>query len=100
LLKKPLFTIALGAITAEVIEGVIQVLETIRKGEYKIAIIANADSVGARKVIAACGLRDYFDAIIISEEVGAQKPCERDIRGCIGQTQGQSRKHDYGWQQD
>jgi HAD superfamily hydrolase (TIGR01662 family) len=71
------------AITAEVIEGVIEVLETIRKGEYKIAIIANADSVGARKVIAACGLRDYFDAIIISEEVGAQKPAREIFEAAL-----------------
>ena len=62
------------AITAKVVEGVVKVLETIRKGGYKVALIANGDSIGARNVIAACGLEDYFDAIVISEEVGAQKP--------------------------
>ena len=62
------------AITAEVVEGVFEVLKSIRKGRYKIAIIANGDSVGARNIIASCGLEDYFDAIVISEEVGIEKP--------------------------
>jgi len=62
------------AITAEVIEGAFEVLETIRKGGYKIAMIANGDRVGARNVINTCGLKDYFDAMVISEEVGIEKP--------------------------
>ena len=62
------------AITAEVVEGVFEVLESIRKGGYKTAVIANGDSVDARNIIASCGLEDYFDAIVISEEVGIEKP--------------------------
>jgi len=62
------------AITAKVVEGVVEVLETIRKGGYKIAVIANVDSIDARNVIASCGLEHYFDAIVISEEVGIEKP--------------------------
>lgn len=62
------------AITAEAADHAFEVLETIRRGGYKIAVIANADSVDARNVIASCGLADYFDAIVISEELGIEKP--------------------------
>ncbi len=63
------------ATTAHVIHGTLEVLTAIRKGGYKVAMIANGDSAGARNIIKATGLQDYFDAIIISEEVGIEKPC-------------------------
>ena len=63
------------AITADVIEGAFEALGAIRKQGYKIAIIANGDSEDSRNIIKASGLQDYFDAIIISEEVGIEKPC-------------------------
>ncbi len=62
------------AITARIIEGVFEILETMRKDGYRIAMIANGDSAGARNIIAACGLEDYFDVVVISEEVGIEKP--------------------------
>jgi FMN phosphatase YigB (HAD superfamily) len=62
------------AITARVIEGVFEVLETMRKDGYRTAMIANGDSAGARNIIATCGLEDYLDVIVISEEVGIEKP--------------------------
>ena len=63
------------AITAHVTEGVFEVLEAIRKEGYRIGMIANGDSAGARNIIEASGLQDYFDVIVISEEVGIEKPC-------------------------
>jgi len=65
------------AITAHVIEGVFEVLEAIRKEGYRIGMIANGDSAGARNIIEATGLQDYFDVIVISEEVGIEKPYQR-----------------------
>ena len=65
------------AITARVIEGVFDILETMRKDRYRIGMIANGDSTGARNIINSTGLQDYFDAIIISEEVGIEKPDKR-----------------------
>ena len=62
------------AITAKVIEGVFEVLEAMRKDGYRTAMIANANSADARNIIATCGLEDYFDVIVISEEVGIEKP--------------------------
>ena len=65
------------AVNAKVIEGAFDVLETVRKDGYRIAMIANGDSAGARNIIGTCGLEDYFDVIIISEEVGIEKPDKR-----------------------
>ncbi|GAI52481.1 unnamed protein product, partial [marine sediment metagenome] len=57
-----------------VIEGVFETLETMRKDGYRIAMIANANIADVRNIIATCGLEDYFDVIVISEEVGIEKP--------------------------
>ncbi len=65
------------AITANLVEGALEVLATIRKAGYKTALIANGDSVGARNILKRCGLQGYFDAIVISEEAGIAKPDKR-----------------------
>ena len=44
------------AITANVIEGAFEALEAIRKDGYKVALVANADTTGARNIIKATGL--------------------------------------------
>ena len=62
------------AITANVVEGALEVLEAIKKAGYKIALIANVDSIDARNIMGTCGLEDYFDAMVISEELGIEKP--------------------------
>jgi len=62
------------AITANAVEGALKVLKVIRKHGYKVAIIANGDSNSCRNIINVTGLQDYFDAIIISEEAGSEKP--------------------------
>ena len=62
------------AVTANVVADAIEVLSSIRKDGYKTAIIANANSVDARNIIATCDFEDYFDVIVISEEAGIEKP--------------------------
>jgi len=62
------------AVTANLVEDAIEVLASIRKDGYKMAMIANANSVDARNIMATCGLEDYFDVIVISEEAGIEKP--------------------------
>ena len=42
------------AITAKVIEGVFEVLESMRKDGYRTAMIANANSADARNIMAFC----------------------------------------------
>ena len=54
------------AITVDATESAFKVLEAIRKDGCRIALMANADSTGARNIVKATGLEDYFDAIIIS----------------------------------
>lgn len=71
------------AITAEVVEGAVEVLETIKKGGYKIAMIANADSVDARNIMITCGLEVYFDAMVISEELGIEKPAREIFEAAL-----------------
>jgi FMN phosphatase YigB (HAD superfamily) len=62
------------AVTASVIEGAFEVLEAFKKGGYRIGMIANGDSANVRRIIGATGLEDYFNVIVISEEVGFEKP--------------------------
>ena len=66
------------AITADVIEGASEIVRNLTKAAYKVAIIANdEDGVSARNVINNSGLKDYFDTILISGEVGIEKPDSR-----------------------
>ncbi len=65
-----------GSITADVIEGVVGVLQAIKESGLKTAIIANGDSSGTGNIIDYCGLGEYFDAIVISDEVGVEKPAK------------------------
>ena len=71
------------AISAELTNHAFEVLETIKKGGYKTAVIANADSIGARNVIASCGLERYFDAIVISGEIGIKKPAREIFEAAL-----------------
>jgi putative hydrolase of the HAD superfamily len=65
------------AVTARVIEGAFEVLEAIRKEGYRIGMIANGDSASIRSIIEATGLQGYFEVIVISEEMGIEKPYQR-----------------------
>ena len=62
------------------LRGVPEVLKAIKGDGYKVAIIANGDSNSCHNIINATGLQDYFDAIIISEEAGAEKPCQEILK--------------------
>jgi putative hydrolase of the HAD superfamily len=68
------------AINAQIVEHATEVLDTIRKQGYKIALIANDDGVNVRNLLHACGLENYFDVTTISEEAGTEKPDERIFR--------------------
>jgi FMN phosphatase YigB (HAD superfamily) len=66
------------AITAKVVEGAFEVVRKLTKLGYKVAIIANdEDGVSARNVINNTGLKDYFNTILISGELGIEKPDSR-----------------------
>ncbi|MBN2186820.1 MAG: HAD-IA family hydrolase [Dehalococcoidia bacterium] len=46
-------------------------------------MIANGDSIGARNIIASCGLKDYLDATIISQEIGIEKPAKEIFEAAL-----------------
>lgn len=71
------------AISTEVVEDAFEVLETIRKDGYRISLIANADSIDARNVVTNCSLENHFDVIIISEEVGVEKPAREIFEAAL-----------------
>ena len=66
------------ALTADTVEGAFEILDKIRKSGCKLAVIANDASVSARNIIKTTGLEHYFDVIVISEELGVEKP-DREI---------------------
>ncbi|MBA7664585.1 Pyrophosphatase PpaX [subsurface metagenome] len=66
------------AITAKVVKGAFEVIRSLSRLGYKVAIIANdEDGVSARNVINDTGLKDYFNTILISGELGIEKPDSR-----------------------
>jgi len=65
------------AITASVIEGAFEALEAIKKDGYRLGMIANGGSANIRSIIGKTGLEDYFNHIVISEEVGVEKPYQK-----------------------
>ena len=54
-----------------------QVLKKL-KGKYKLGIVTNGDSIQQREKIEKIGIKEYFDQITISSEVGHAKP-EKEI---------------------
>ena len=62
-------------------------------GKVKMALVSNGVSAIQRSRLAKCPLTTYFDAIVISEEVGAAKPDPKLLQvameqlGCTDRTQ-------------
>lgn len=57
----------------DLLEGAIELLETL-KGQYRLALITNGLQDVQRPRLALSGLDRYFEAIVVSDEVGAKKP--------------------------
>lgn len=58
----------------QLFDGVLDVLEAIKSKNGKIAIITDGRSKTQRTKIESLGILNYFDKIIISEEIGSEKP--------------------------
>jgi 2-haloacid dehalogenase len=58
---------------AFLVEGALELLETLR-GSVPLILLTNGVSVVQRSRLAAANIEDYFRGIVISEEVGVQKP--------------------------
>lgn len=58
----------------QLFDGVIEVLDAIKSKNGKIGIITDGRSNTQRTKLKALGILDYIDSIIVSEEIGSEKP--------------------------
>lgn len=64
----------------ELKSGVMDLLKKLREDDHPLGLITDGRSITQRNKIAALGLQQLLDEIVISEEFGSAKPDERNFR--------------------
>jgi putative hydrolase of the HAD superfamily len=68
-------------------KGVKKVVKSIKDKNGKFCILTDGRSITQRNKINALGLTDYVDMVIVSEEVGTEKPNEANFKLIMNQFQ-------------